>query len=148
MDAPNPILPGARTYLRPFESNDLDPVWRLFRHPELTGRRYLPWRYSPVLPLSRAQADGILNEWNEGRERIHLAVIRAEDTALIGYAAMFWGWDPHCPNLSLVIDPEHQRQGFGTEVVQIMLCHLFENTVAHNVSGWLSDWNQPAGRYE
>jgi RimJ/RimL family protein N-acetyltransferase len=47
--------------------------------------------------------------------------------------------------MSIVIARPYQRRGYGTQVAQLVMGYLFENTPTNNVSGWMADWNQ-AGR--
>ena len=133
-----------RLKLRPFEAEDAAGLRACLNHPDLADRRYLPRGFPENLPLSTAQVGILLKNWGESERNIHLALIQRSDQALIGYAAFDWGWDPHCPFLSIVISPQHQRQGFALEVLSLLLNYVFENTVAHNVSSWMADWNQPA----
>jgi RimJ/RimL family protein N-acetyltransferase len=83
--------------------------------------------------------------WGEGEKVLHLAVVLHKTQALIGCATCDQGWDPHSPSVYVVIDPEHSRQGFGSETLDLLLRHLFDSTPAHNVSCWIAEWNQ-AGR--
>ena len=63
---------------------------------------------------------------------------------LVGHAECSWGWDPHCPQITVAIDPARQGAGYGAEVLKTLLEYLFKNTPAHNVSGWMASWNQAA----
>ena len=113
-------------------------------HPELSGRRYLPRGFPDDIPLSINQAAEIIEKWEEGKREVHLAIVQADGGELVGHADMAWDWDPLAPWVSVVIDPGSQRRGYGTEVMNLLLNHLFENTVANNVSSWMADWNQAA----
>jgi [ribosomal protein S5]-alanine N-acetyltransferase len=135
---------SSQLILRPFESADLPALLACLNHPELAGRRYLPWGFPDETPLSSKQVEAVLQKWDEAESEAHLAIILREDQVLIGHASFDWDWDPHCPNLSIVIAPDRQRCGYGSEVLQLLLRYLFENTPAHNVSGWMADWNQAA----
>jgi RimJ/RimL family protein N-acetyltransferase len=66
---------------------------------------------------------------------------------LLGHAECDWGWDPHNPSLSVVIAPGRQRQGYGAEVLGLLFSYLFDHTVAHSVTCWIADWNEPARRF-
>jgi RimJ/RimL family protein N-acetyltransferase len=131
--------------MRPFEPEDVPSLHEYLNHPELTERRYIPWEFSEVIPLSRKQVEEVYNHWTEAKKEIHLAVLLGEKQELIGHAECDWGWDPHCPSLSLVVSPLHQRMGYGSEVLHLLLRYLFEHMPAHTVSCWLADWNK-AGR--
>lgn len=130
--------------LRPFEHADLQALQEHLNHPELAGRRYIPWQFPEDLPLTDKQIEGIFDRWIVEERALHLAVRLREGQALIGHAELEWDWDPHCPYLALVIAPPYQRQGYGSEALYCLMRYLFENTLAHNVTGWVADWNQPA----
>jgi RimJ/RimL family protein N-acetyltransferase len=111
-------------------------------HPDLFGTRYIPWEYPEDLPLSSNQVEAILKRWSEGEKQVHLAVVLRESQMLIGYAELEWEWDPHTPFLAVVISPPHRRQGYGSQALRLLLGNLFGSTPAHNVTGWISEWNQ------
>ena len=133
-----------RLILGPFEPVDLPALHEHLNHPDLAGRRYLPWQFPEDLPLTDKQIEGIYDRWSGEERTLHLAVRSREGLVLIGHAELEWDWDPHCPYLALVIAPPCQRQGYGSEALHCLLRYLFENTSAHNVTGWVADWNQPA----
>jgi RimJ/RimL family protein N-acetyltransferase len=141
------LFQGERVLLRAFEPGDIPELWRYLNDPGLSGRRYIPWKFPVDFPLSRKQAEEIYNQWSESEKETHLAIVPAENRGLIGHCSLDWGWDPFCPSLSIVIIPSQQRQGYGSEVLEILLGYLFENTPAHNISGEIADWNQPAREF-
>jgi ribosomal-protein-alanine N-acetyltransferase len=130
--------------LRAFETQDVEGLLTYLNHPALAGRRYLPWGFPGELPLSRQQVEKAMEKWRGEERGAHLAITLRVSGELIGHAAMTWGWDPHCPDVALVIAPAHQRQGYGSDTLAILLRYLFENTPAHNVSSWMGDWNEAA----
>ncbi len=140
------FLRSERVYLRAFEPEDAPALHAYLNHPAMTGRRYIPWDFPNELPLSRAQADAIISKWAEGKKQFHLAVIAVDNEKFIGHASADWGWDPHCPHISVAIAPDDQRQGFGCEVLNVLLTYVFENTPAHNIGGGFASWNE-AGRH-
>jgi RimJ/RimL family protein N-acetyltransferase len=131
-------------YLRAFEPEDVPALHNYLNHPDLSGRRYIPWKFSDDLPLSLKKAQGIYEKWSEEEEEIHLAVVLGESGELIGHAEMEWGWDPHCPGVSIVIAPGLQRKGYGSQVMQLLLRYLFESMPAHSLSCWVAEWNTEA----
>lgn len=131
-----------RLILRPFGPADAPALQALLNHPELAGRRGLPWGFNEEAPLSQGQVEQILGKWGEGEEGMHLAVVQRESQELIGHAEVDWGWDPHASSLWLLIAPTHQRQGFGSDALRLLLDYIFEYTPAHNVTLWAADWNQ------
>jgi RimJ/RimL family protein N-acetyltransferase len=133
-----------RLILRPFESEDLPALKACLNHPALTGRRYLPWGIPEDLPLSSGQVEDILQKWAGADREAHLAIVLRADETIIGHALFEWDWDPHCPFITVVVDPAYHRRGFGSETLRLLLRYLFENTPAYSVSGWMADWNQSA----
>jgi RimJ/RimL family protein N-acetyltransferase len=131
-------------YLRAFEPEDVPALHTYLNHPGLSGRRYIPWKFSDDLPLSLKQAQEIYEGWCDEEGEVHLAVVLGESGVLIGHAEMDWSWDPHCPGVSVVIAPEQQRKGYGSQVMQLLLHHLFEGMPAHCISCWIAEWNQEA----
>jgi diamine N-acetyltransferase len=135
---------GEQIRLRTFEVEDISTLHAYLNHPELAGRRYIPWGFPGDFPLSKRQVEAIYNKWNEEKKGIHLAIVLRGTLELVGHAECDWGWDPHCPQIAVVIDPTHQGKGYGSEVVQTLVGYLFKNTPAHNINGWLAEWNQAA----
>lgn len=129
--------------LRPFEAAYSTALQAYLNHPELAGCRYLPWGYPEYTPLSESQVTQVIQEWNQARKSLHLAVSESKSTDLIGHAECDWEWDPHCPSVALVIAPLYQRRGYGGQVLSLLLRYLFEFTPAHSVTAWINDWNQP-----
>jgi RimJ/RimL family protein N-acetyltransferase len=133
-----------RLILRPFEPGDAPALLTLLNHPELNGRRGLPWGFNEELSLTASQVEKVLGKWIEGEESLHLAVTLRATQEIIGHAELDRGWDPLAPSVWLLIAPAHQRQGYGSEVLNLLLDYFFGYTSAHNVSLWAADWNQPA----
>ena len=130
--------------LRPFSAGDATALEKYLNHPDLEGRRYLPWRFPEVAPLSLGQIEAVIDEWGKEKDRLHLAVIQRESGEMIGHAECDWDWDPHNPSVSVVIDQGHQRQGFGSQALQLLLNYLFGFMPAHNITAWIAAWNAPA----
>lgn len=135
---------GGSVYLRPFEEEDISGLYEYINHPDLEGRRYIPWDFPAVVPLSRDQVAALYKKWKEAKKELHLAVVSRDSQELLGHATCSWGWDPHTPDLELAIDPKHQRKRIGSEVLHLLLRYLFENQPAHVVTAWAADWNDPA----
>ena len=139
-----PAFSSTLVDLRPLTADDLPALEAYLNHPELTGRRCIPWDFPNEVPLSQGQVEGIHKKWEEKKKGFVLGVVDQETKKLIGHVEADWGWDPQNPDLSLAIAPSHQRQGFGAETLRLALTYLFEHTPAHNVSGGFSDWNEAA----
>jgi aminoglycoside 6'-N-acetyltransferase len=142
----SPFETGSLT-LRPFEPDDAPLLGDYLNHPELAGRRYIPWAFPELAPLSQQQVSAIVSKWSEAEKSLILAVVHKETGDLLGHAECDWGWDPHCPSVSVVIAPAHQRQGYGSAAQRLLLRYLFEQMPAHLVSCWIADWNQAGLRF-
>jgi RimJ/RimL family protein N-acetyltransferase len=115
---------GASTEFRPFEPEHIPSLKELLNQSELRGRRYLPEAFSDDAPLSTT------------------AVEKSE--SLVGHAGADWGWDPQNPSLYVVVDPAHHRNRIGSEAAKLLLRYLLENSLAHCLTAWIADWNNPA----
>jgi RimJ/RimL family protein N-acetyltransferase len=148
---------GETVSLRPFEPDDVKALQEYLNHPDLMGRRHVPWGLPEFLPLIEPQVHSILERWAAEERSVVLAIDAhiqkqawglsgesSQVSVLVGHAEFSWGWDPHAPSVSVVIDPEHQRKGYGSEALFLLLQHLFAFTPAHNVSCWIADWNEAA----
>jgi RimJ/RimL family protein N-acetyltransferase len=143
----SPTFSSKSIELRPFTPDDLEALMAYLNHPELTGRRYIPWEFPDDIPLSHSQVEGILKKWGEKKKGFVLGIILRETGALIGHAEADWQWDSHCPDIGMAIDPTHQRQGYGTEVLILLLTYLFDHTPAHNVAAGFAVWNEAAREF-
>jgi RimJ/RimL family protein N-acetyltransferase len=132
---------GQLVSLRAFEPTDANPLQNMINHTELSGRRYLPDGFSEWVSLTLPQVEMVINRWNEENNCLHLAILLPETGEIVGYASCSWGWDAHCPEITVVINPLRQNQGYGSETLNLMLRYLFETTPAHNVTLWMADWN-------
>jgi RimJ/RimL family protein N-acetyltransferase len=140
----NDIFHSERFFLRAFEPEDVQAIFEYLNHPGLNGRRYIPWKFSDTLPLSKSQVGAILESWEDSEKQFHLAVVLNGEEQLIGHVNADWRWDPHCPNIDLVIAPAFQCQGYGGEVLEMILAYFFEHTQAYNLGGGMDEWNQAA----
>lgn len=138
---------GPHVLLKPFEPADAAGLLGILNHPELAGRRHLSDGYTEWTSMTLLQVETLLGGWAEEKNGFHLAVWLHESSELAGYVSCSWHWDTHCPEVSLVISPLRQNQGYGSETLDLILTYIFETTPAHNVSLWMADWNKPARRF-
>jgi RimJ/RimL family protein N-acetyltransferase len=129
--------------LRALEPTDIDALHAYLNDPQLLGRRYLPGGVPDIAPLAREQVVEILEAWTKAKKSLELGIERRDTGALVGHAGCDWNWDAHCPTVWITVAPEHQRAGIGSETLTLLLAHLFEETPAHNVHGWVDGWNEP-----
>jgi len=132
----------SRTILRGLEAADAERLQAYLNAPTMIGCRYVPWRIPDIAPLSRTQVEGILEAWSKEKKGFALGITLRETGELVGHGECNWHWDTHCPGIGIAIAPDHQRRGLGSEVASRLIAHLFENTPAHNVSGWVASWNE------
>jgi RimJ/RimL family protein N-acetyltransferase len=130
-------LQGPRIRLRPFEAEDVDAVAEAMQHPDLAGVGILDDDVD--IPRSKAALRARIEPWPtpEGGE----TWIVEADGGIAGWARLGWDWDALSPWAGLAIVPELRRQGLGREAAELLLTHLFEDTVAHTVHAWIADWN-------
>jgi RimJ/RimL family protein N-acetyltransferase len=133
-----------RIILQAFEPEQVSLLCSHLNHPELVGRRYLPWEFPDDLPLSCQQAEAIYKKWIEKQKGFNLAIVLPEGRELIGHINCDWGWDTHCPYVSLVVYAPYQRNGYAGEALGIFLEYIFNNTPAYNISSRIEEWNMPA----
>ena len=133
-----------RIALRALESEDAPTLQAYLNDAGLLGRRYIPWSSRDAEPLSRAQVAAILEEWGKGKKSLALGIASKASGRLIGHATCEWGWDLHCPSISVVVAPPQQRSGYGSDALRLLIAHLFLDTPAHTVTGWIASWNEPA----
>ncbi|MEN8152196.1 MAG: GNAT family protein [Planctomycetota bacterium] len=133
-----------RVGLRALEETDTEALHAYLNHPALLGRRYLPGDVPDLTPLSRAQVAEILEGCAKPKNAFTLGIELRDTGELVGHAGCNWNWDTHCPSVSIAVAPTHQRAGIGSEALRMLLGHLFEDTTAHNVNGWVPGWSEPA----
>jgi RimJ/RimL family protein N-acetyltransferase len=141
---------GDAVRLRPFEPDEAEQLRSYVNHPALEGRRFLPHGFPDYAPLSASQAAEVLRRWSDEEDALPLAVVAGPvDGAgeVVGHARMGWRWDPHCPEVHVVVDPRRWRSGLGSDAMDVMLRYLFRTTVAHNVAGDYADWNRAAAGF-
>ena len=133
-----------RLALRALELEDAASFQGYLNDAGILGRRYIPWSVADVAPLSRPQVAAILEEWSKEKSGLTLGVLVKASGRLIGHATCDGSWDPHSPSVSVVIAPSQQRGGYGSEVLRLLVAHLFLDTPAHTITGWMASWNDPA----
>jgi RimJ/RimL family protein N-acetyltransferase len=143
----NALFRGPSVTLRPFEPDDVAGLRGYLNDPELCGRRYIPWGFPEIAPLSQRQIEAVYEKWAGEEKGLPLAIVRNDSGELTGHAECDWGWDPHSPSVSVVVAPPHQHQGNGGEALDLLLRYLFDYTPAHSVGCWIADWNEPALRF-
>lgn len=137
---------GELTTMRPFSPEDLEPLVAYLNHPGLDGRRYAPGDF-PDLPVTLEAGQKILEKWAQTENQIHLAVISREHGILVGHTAAYWGWDTLCPDVEVVIAPDHQRRGYGADAFRLLVDWVFASLPAHTLSAFAAGWNSEGQRF-
>ena len=138
---PKPKFTTEQILLRPFTKEDAPALFEALNHPDLSGRKYIPWEFDDELPLSMDTIDKIIEKWMSKEEGLCYAVIHWESQNIIGHAQTDWDWDPHMPDIIVVIYPEAQRKGYGSQAASLLLDYLVDFTIGHNISTWVEEWN-------
>ncbi len=139
----NTSFSGNLINLRPFEPDDVSALQSYLNQPGLAGRRYIPDAFPQDLPLSLKQAEAIYEQWSENKEAVTLAVVEKTSQKVIGHITYELTWDAHRGFICLVIAPENQGKGYGSEAFQIALDYIYASTPAHNLNCWVASWNEP-----
>jgi RimJ/RimL family protein N-acetyltransferase len=141
------LFSGNQVHLRALEAADAPAIHAYLNHSELEGRRYLGWKLSPWFPLRVDDVAKAIEGLVSREKGAAFAVMQIERDEVIGHAILDWGWDPHSPDMSVVVSPYHWRQGIGLETASILLRYLFDYTPAHVVQGFYADWNEAAQQF-
>jgi RimJ/RimL family protein N-acetyltransferase len=135
------LFESERWTLRTLEPTDAAALQEIWNVPSMIGRRYTPEGVPDFAPMARGQVDASLETWSKEAKALNLAVVLRETGELVGVAIGNWHWDPHCPWVSVVIAPNHQRRGLGSEVLRTLLRLVFERLPSHTVHAGTSSWN-------
>lgn len=138
---PKPKFTTDEILLRPFTKEDAPALFEALNHPELSGRKYLPWEFDDELPLNMDIIEKIIEKWISTEDGFCYAVTLLETQEIIGHASAEWDWDPHMPDANVVIYPGAQRKGYGTQALTLLLDYLVDFTVGHNISAGVEEWN-------
>jgi RimJ/RimL family protein N-acetyltransferase len=126
---------------RPFRKEDIDLLNEYLNHPDLIGKKNLPWGLSEFIPLSRLQIEDIHKKWLDKKKGFVLAIEEVSSSAFLGHIEFDYGWDTLQPSISITITPSRQRKHFGTAALQLGLEYIFNNLPAMQVNCWVSDYN-------
>lgn len=124
--------------LRPVETEDVAKLATLLSSPDLVGRRGLHRdREAARSVAALTKAVEALVDPEDGDAWV------VESDGVVGLASVGWWWDAHAPWAHVVIDPAHQRHGYGSAAARMVLEHLFLSTpavlVEYSVPSWDAD---------
>lgn len=138
---PKPKFMTEQILLRPFTKEDAPALFEALNHPELSGCKYIPWEFDDELPLNMDTIEKIIEKWMGKEDSICYAITLRATQQIIGHASAEWDWDPHMPGAHVVIYPDAQRKGYGSQALSLLLDYLVDFTVGHNISAWVEEWN-------
>ncbi|MFE3254413.1 GNAT family N-acetyltransferase [Nocardia sp. NPDC059091] len=134
-----PTLTGAKVLLRPFIPEDLDAILAALRDPDvrrLTGSVHE--ESTEPVPEDPAERER-LRDWYATREtqpdRLDLAIADITTGRCVGEAVLN-RWDPgngSC-NFRILIGPDGQGRGLGTEATRLIVGYGFEKLGLHRIS--------------
>lgn len=122
--------------LRPVESEDVAKLATLLSSPDLVGRRGLHGdREAERSIAALTKSVEPLVDPEDGDAWV------VEADGVVGLASVGWWWDAHTPWAHVVIDPAHQRRGYGSAACRLVLDRLFLATPAVLVEYGVPSWD-------
>jgi RimJ/RimL family protein N-acetyltransferase len=96
-------------------------------------------------PLNREQEREWVDEVVADDESVHLAVaVDAAAVGIVGLAPI--DFERGTAELGYWIAPDHQRQGYGTEAVELLVGHGFDQLGLHRIGARVFAFNDPSAR--
>jgi RimJ/RimL family protein N-acetyltransferase len=144
--APTSPIPTERLLLRPFASEDLDPLFAIYSREEVA--RYLYWGPRDEPQVREMLAERIAHRAIEREgDRLSLAVVLRETGATIGDVVLSWTSAEHAQGeVGFVVHPDHHGHGYATEAVRPLLAIAFERLELHRVIGRTEARNDASAR--
>lgn len=146
MRRPHYPIETARLTLRPFQPDDLDPLFAIQSRPDVT--RFLYWS-----PPDRERVRELLAErgrqftLDDEGQVMHLAVAVRETGVLVGYVSLVWVSREHgTGEIGYVLHPDHHGRGYATEAVAVLLRLGFADLGLHRIVGRLDARNEASAR--
>ncbi len=134
-----PAFEGKKVYLRPLTADDIVSVqmWRI--QSDLTA---LSCRPIPI--TSPADAAERYKKAEPSIERQYFAVVRNADNMLVGSTSYFdYNSQNRSAELGLIIDPDEQKNGYGTEALYLLCGYLFKFRGLNKVYAQTGGFNKP-----
>jgi RimJ/RimL family protein N-acetyltransferase len=137
--ATKPTLTGERAILRPFVDADTRPLLAALGDPDvriLTGSVHD--EAAARRPATLAE-EKLAAEWyatrNDTDDRLDLAIVDRASGACVGEAVLNQ-WDPgnQSCNFRILIGPDGQNRGLGTEATRLIVGYGFEKLGLHRIS--------------
>ncbi len=104
---------------------------------------------APARPLSPGQIKKRYLENDKQKNSFHFAIRTRGDDRLIGYVSLRWvQWAHGVGKLSIgIADPRDRGQGYGTEVLSLILRYAFEELNLFRVHATVCEYNPRAIRW-
>ena len=121
------MLSGERVVLRPFRPEDVEPLWRAKLDP-------LKWAQTSAAPLVPLTLEEHRARYAEPSKDDNAQFAVDVDGHLVGRALLF-----HVDTLArhaeagLALLPEHQGQGYGRDVLRVLVDYAFRSRNLHRV---------------
>lgn len=136
------FLVGERLYFRPIEEDDL-PQYQAWINDPAVRHRLLQFR--PIdLKGERAWWDG--HDRSQTPGSLHFAICLVADDTLIGSTGLVTiDWLHRCAESGTMIgEPTHRGQGYGTEAKQLLLAYAFDTLNLHRMQSRVFADNTPS----
>ena len=138
-----PIETG-RLIIRLMEEKDAYEVFRYRSLPEVALYQ-AEWPESAEACADFAKRNCARASFQPG-EYTQLAIVRKDDGMLVGDMGILVGTEGLQAELGFTVSPDFQGKGYGTEAVEAILAHLFENRRLHRAYGSVDPNNLPSIR--
>ena len=129
LDGARAALQGERVQLRELRDADLPQLVAWWRNPEVA-------RFNDrVQPRPDASVEEMFRNWSSNESSAGAAFcIETLDEDLVGHVAL-WGAEVRnrCATFAIVIGPEHQSKGLGTEATRLMRNYGFNELGLHRI---------------
>jgi len=139
-------LETERLLLRPFTEDDLDALFAMQSHPEVT--RWLPWG-----PRDRDEVRAALEKklksspLREDGDAVSLAVVLKSSSEVIGDGSLWLvSAEDRLGEVGYLFHPDHYGRGYATETTRRLLQLAFEEFRLHRVVGRLEPRNGASAR--
>lgn len=135
-----PSLVGGKVYLRPTTAEDIANMYPWFVHCEPQSMSCRP----RILPTPAELVESF-NKREKSAEEEDFTVCRLKDNVPLG-RIRFFGLNTlnRSAELGLLIDPEEQHHGYGTEAMRVLIRYLFKYRGLNKVHAQTAGFNKAA----
>ncbi|MFC7403514.1 GNAT family N-acetyltransferase [Georgenia alba] len=148
--ATKPTLTGERVVLRPFVPEDVDRIAVILADPDvqrLTGSVHSTAEAHAASPEPDARVRDWYSTRNEQEDRLDLAVVDKVAGTCVGEVVLNdWDAGNQSCGFRILLGPEGQNRGFGTEATRLILGYAFRTLGLHRVALEVYAFNPRAQR--